>query len=252
MKGLVFILIALLSANVFAQVIPNEAYKSGETLKYVVSFGFLNAGRATLVVKEKEQNGKKYHYAIATGQSSGVVNSLYKVIDTYESIMDAETGLPIKATRNISEDKYKLIDEVYYDRKNSSIKSERKGVNVVPENTADILSALYIARRAKFYDLKKGDVVKINTWFDDGVYPLEIRYYGTETIKTKFGKINCLKFSPVVEPGRIFDSPDDVSIWVSNDKNRIPIRIQFDLIVGSVKCDLTEYTNLKNNFAILN
>ena len=78
---------------------------------------------------------------------------------------------------------------------------------------------------------------------------LDIRFYGTETIKTKFGKVNCLKFSPLVEPGRIFDSPDDVTIWVSNDNNKIPIRIQFNLIIGSVKCDLVEYENLKNNFA---
>jgi hypothetical protein len=166
--------------------------------------------------------------------------------------MDAETGLPVKAIRDISEDKYTLHEEVMFNRKNNTINSDRKGIVSVPENTADILSALYIARREKFNNLKKGDSVKLLTWFDDDVYPLEIRYYGTETIKTKFGKINCLKFSPVVEPGRIFDSPDDVTIWISNDKNKIPIRIQFNLIVGSVKCDLVEYSNLKNNFAILN
>jgi len=251
MKFIIYISVLVIPIISSAQTIPNNAYKSGEKLRYQVSFGFLSAGVAMLVVNEKEINGKNYHYAIATGQSAGVVNSLYKVIDTYESIMDAETGLPVKAVRNISEDNYKLYEEVFYNRNNNTIRSDRKGVVEVPEGTADILSALYIARRVKFDNLKKGDVVKILTWFDDDVYPLEIRYYGTETIKTKFGKVNCLKFSPVVEPGRIFDSPDDVIIWISNDNNKIPIRIQFNLIVGAVKCDLVEYQNLRNNFAFI-
>ena len=249
MKQFILLLIIVIPSLSFSQEIPNNAYNSGESLRYLVSFGFLNAGRAALVVKEKEQNGKKYHYAIATGQSVGVANSLFKVLDTYESIMDAETGLPVKAIRNISEDNYKLYEEVFYDRTNNTVKSERKGVVEVPVGTADILSALYIARRGKFDNLKKGDVVSILTWFDDRAMTLDIRFYGTETIKTKFGKVNCLKFSPLVEPGRIFDSPDDVTIWISNDNNKIPIRIQFNLIIGSVKCDLVEYENLKNNFA---
>ena len=251
MKRGIIILIILFPLIAFSQEIPNKAYKSGEKLVYVVSYGFIDAGRAALNVIEKEQNGKKYHLAIATGQSIGIANKMFKVLDTYQSIMDAETGLPVKAIRDIHEDNYKLYDEVYYNRTNNTVKSERKGVVEVPEGTADILSALYISRRVKFNDLKKGDVVKINTYFDGEVFPLEIRYYGNETIKTAFGKINCMKFSPVVEPGRIFDSPDDVSIWISNDFNKIPVRIQFDLIIGSVKCDLKEYENLRNNFAFL-
>ena len=251
MRQCVLIMLTIFPFLVFSQAVPNNAYKSGESLRYLVSFGFLNAGRAALVIQEKELNGKKYHYAIATGQSSGLANSLFKVVDTYESIMDAETGLPVKAVRNISEDNYKFYEEVFYNRTTNTIKNERKGVIEVPEGTADILSALYIARRSKFENLKKGDVVTILTWFDDNVMSLEIRYYGTETIKTKLGKINCLKFSPVVEPGRIFDSPDDVTIWISNDYNKIPVRIQFNLIIGSVKCDLIEYENLKNNFALI-
>lgn len=251
MSRIALIMMSFFPLMAMAQSTPNVAYKSGESLRYIVSFGFLNAGRAALVVQEKEQNGKKYHYAIATGQSIGLANSLYKVLDTYESIMDAETGLPVKAVRNISEDNYKFYEEVFFNRSNNTVKSDRKGVVQVPEGTVDILSSLYIARRTKFSNLEKGDVVTLQTWFDDTVFPLQIRYYGNETIKTKFGKVNCMKFSPLVEPGRIFDSPDDVIIWISNDFNKIPVRIQFNLIIGSVKCDLEEYQNLRNNFAII-
>ena len=68
-----------------------------------------------------------------------------------------------------------------------------------------------------------------------------MKYAGDENIKTKLGKFKTMKFTPVVEPGRIFDSEDDVTIWISKDKNYIPVQIRIDLIIGSIKCDLIEY-----------
>lgn len=229
--------------------IPNTSYKAGEQLKYLVHFGFVDGGVAGLFIEELDVNGRKIHHAKATGKSVGVAEKLFKVRDVYETFMDAETGLPVKAIRDISEDTYKYYDEVLFNRNENFVVTKRKGKVKVPENTLDILSSFYYARRALFNNLKQGDVLTLDTYFDDGIFTLQIRYKGTETIKTKFGKVNCLKFSPVVEPGRIFDSEDDVTIWISNDKNYLPLRIQFDLLVGSLKCDLIEYQNIRNNFA---
>ena len=247
---IVFIAPLFLFAQEKQEEIPNNCYKSGEQLKYLVHFGFIDGGVAGLTLEEIDLNGRKIHHAKAIGKSVGVANKLFKVRDVYETFMDAETGLPVKAIRDISEDTYTYYDEVLYNRKENFVLTKRKGKVKVPEKTLDILSSFYYARRALFNDLKKGDVITMDTYFDDGIFTLQIRYKGTETIKTKFGKVNCLKFSPVVEPGRIFDSEDDVTIWVSNDKNYLPIRIQFDLMVGSLKCDLVEYQNLRNNFAV--
>lgn len=246
----VFIIPLFLIAQDKPEEIPNTCYKSGEQLKYLVHFGFIDGGVAGLTLEEIDLNGRKIHHAKAVGKSVGVANKLFKVRDVYETYMDAETGLPVKAIRDITEDTYTYYDEVLYNRKENFVVTKRKGKVKVPEKTLDILSSFYYARRALFTDIKKGDVITMDTYFDDGIFTLQIRYKGTETIKTKFGKVNCLKFSPVVEPGRIFDSEDDVTIWVSNDKNYLPIRIQFDLMVGSLKCDLVEYQNLRNNFAV--
>jgi len=250
----ILIILLFFQFSTFAQEnkeeLPNTCYKSGEQLKYLVHFGFIDGGVAALTMEEIDLNGRKIHHAKATGKSVGIANKLFKVHDVYETFMDAETGLPVKAIRDISEDKYKYYDEVLFNRKDNFVVTKRKGKVKVPENTLDILSAFYYARRAYISDLKSGEVITLDTYFDDGIFTLKIRDRGTETIKTKFGKVNCLKFSPVVEPGRIFDSADDVTIWISNDKNYLPLRIQFDLIVGSLKCDLIEYQNLRNNFAV--
>jgi hypothetical protein len=254
MRKYVYIILFLfplfLQAQDKKEVIPNDCYKSGEQLKYLVHFGFIDGGVAGLFLEDLDVSGRKIHHAKATGKSVGVCEKLFKVRDVYETFMDAETGLPVKAIRDISEDTYKYYDEVLFNRNENFVITKRKGKVKVPEKTIDVLSAFYYARRAMFTDLKPGKVISMQTYFDDGTFALEIRYKGTETIKTKFGKVNCLKFSPVVEPGRIFDSEDDLTVWISNDKNFLPMRIQLDLLVGSVKCDLVEYQGLKNNFAV--
>jgi hypothetical protein len=90
-----------------------------------------------------------------------------------------------------------------------------------------------------------GDELIMDTYFADEIFPLKMRYVGDEKIKTKLGAFHSMKFSPVVEPGRIFDSEDDVTIWLSKDKNFIPLQIRIDLIIGSIKCDLIEYSGLQ-------
>ena len=71
---------------------------------------------------------------------------------------------------------------------------------------------------------------------------------GYETVKTKLGKVECMKFIPIVITGRVFKNPDDMVVWFSKDKNFIPIRIRFNLFVGAVYCDLIEYKGLLHAF----
>ena len=229
--------------------IPNTAFQSGETLKYIMRYGWIKGGVASLQIKEKELNGRKIYHAKALARSIGITDKLYPVRDIYESYIDAKTGLPLKAIRNVREENYKDYNEVTFNHHKNTVNSQKSGEHNVPDNIHDMLSAFYFARRVLFNNLIVGDVIKIDTYFCDEVFTLEIRYKGLETIKTKVGKINCFKFSPVVEVGRVFDTEDDLSIWISNDNNFIPVRVQFDLFIGSLKCDLIEYSGLKNNFA---
>ncbi len=180
-------------------------------------------------------------HAKALAKTSGLTDKLFKVRDLYECYLDPETCTPIKSIRNVNEGKYKFYNEVEYNVSDKKAVSQKTGEHSVPENIQDIVSSFYFARNSLFKDLKKGQVLTINTFFDDKIYPLKIRFKGHETLKTPFGKINCLKFSPEVEPGRVFDTKDDLEVWISNDKNYIPVLIRLNLIVGSVKCELIDY-----------
>jgi hypothetical protein len=91
---------------------------------------------------------------------------------------------------------------------------------------------------------KPEELFLVNTYFTDEKYPLVIRFKGYETVDTKFGDVDCMKFMPEVLTGRVFKSKDDMAIWFSNDNNFIPIRIKFDIFIGSVYCDLIAYSGL--------
>ncbi len=250
----VLILLSLLTKPIVSQTINKKsAFTSGESLKYVAYFGMLNAGSAMLIVKDSVYQGKKVFHAKALAHTIGIAERLYKVRDIYESMFDTTTGLPYFSIRNIKEGGYKYYNEVQFFHPQKKILSKRSGEKNVPELTLDMLSAFYYMRNAMFDKVKKvGDTVVLDTYFADELFPLKMRYVGDEKVKTKLGKFNAMKFSPVVEPGRVFDSEDDVTIWISKDKNYIPLQIRIDLIIGSIKCDLIEYKGLKHNLAQIN
>lgn len=228
--------------------LKTNSFKAGESLKYQMSYGFIDAGVATLELNETKYAGKSFYHARAIAKTSGVTDKLYNVRDVYETVFDAQTGLPIKSIRNVKEGNYKAYEEVIYYQRSGKAVSTIKGEVSIPNRIHDMVSSFYFLRNNLFENIKVGDTIKMQTFFDNKVYPLQIRYKGIETIKTKHGKISCLKFNPIVEPGRVFDTPDDMEIWISNDENKIPIRVQLNLFVGSVKCDLIEYSGLASVF----
>ncbi|MFO7829792.1 MAG: DUF3108 domain-containing protein [Bacteroidales bacterium] len=246
-----FILVFLLQANAFYAVAPQEddkPYQAGEKLVYVARFGFIHAGSATLTIEETEFEGEKVFHAKAHANTIGLADKIYKVRDIYESYYDYFTSKPYMAIRNISEGSYRYYNEVRYNHEKNIVISQKSGEHEVPENIFDMLSAFYFFRESMLKDINAiGDEIIFVTYFADEIFPLKMRYAGDETIKTKLGKFNTMKFSPVVEPGRIFDSEDDVTIWISRDKNFVPIQIRIDLIIGSIKCDLVETTDLKHS-----
>ena len=83
------------------------------------------------------------------------------------------------------------------------------------------------------------------TWFTDELYPIRLRYLGVDEVRTRVGKIRCLKFNPVTETGRLFKSENDVSFWFSADKNFLPVKVRFDIFVGAFAAEITSYDGVK-------
>lgn len=231
----------------------DSPYKPGENLTYLIHYGFINGGKAFLNIKNDRILDKRAYHVKIQARTTGIADALYRVRDTYESYIDPSTDLPVKAIRDISEGRYKRYNEVLFDHESrtdsSLIYSQTSGLQVVPKEIHDILSGFFYMRKYYITDsLNKEDTIHIKTYFTDELFPLIIRYMGTETIRTKLGKVECYRFDPVTEVGRLFKTKNDMSVWFSKDKNFLPVRIRFDIYVGSVKVDLIEYTGIKHDF----
>ena len=228
-----------------------SSYKAGEHLKWRVHYGFINAGFATLSLKGSQIDNKKHYHAVMKGWSTGIVNAFFKVKDQYESYFDAETKQPRRFIRKVNEGKYWNHREMEFNLHDKEVrvedfKAKKVTTHSVTKNIQDMISAFYSLRETPIKQLKVGNEIKKNLFFDFEVYHFKIKILNKETIKTKFGYIDCLKVLPYVQSGKVFKEKESVTVWITNDSNLLPVRIKAELVIGSLKFDLYEYSGLSN------
>ena len=228
--------------------VKQNAFKKGEFLRFDVSYGVFDTAEATLEIKQSSEKvaWRNTMHIVGKGWSKGALSWFFKVEDRYETYMDEDAILPWKFIRHVREGGYELDREIHFNQYSDKafvFQNDKKEYPVAP-NTQDLLSAFYYARTLDLQNAKVGQEFVINTFFDREIYPLKIKFLGKEIIKTKLGRFSCLKFRPLVEQGRVFKEEEDMTIWISNDANKVPIRVTSDLLVGSITMDLVEYKNL--------
>lgn len=236
----------------------DSVFEPGEWLKFRMHYGWLNASYATLQVSSSNINGKPVYHVIGKGKTTGFASIFFKVDDRYESYFDKENGQPYRFIRKIDEGGYKKDVEINFDHnKDKAVlndKKNKKKINfALQDSIQDLISAFYYLRNNyEPKDLVKGEAIKLKLLYDDdGIFDFKLKFLGDEVIKTKYGKVECYKFRPLVQSGRVFKEQESLTLWVSKDQNRIPIRIKADLAVGSIKADLDGYKGLKHQFKIL-
>ncbi|MCQ2958644.1 MAG: DUF3108 domain-containing protein [Bacteroidales bacterium] len=249
MKRITFSLVLMICCMfVHAQESVKVPYAPGENLRYSLYYGIMDGGEAVISL-EKTKSGE-YH-SKATAKTVGMVRWFLDMNDVYESYFNPTTCKPSKAVRNIKENSYKYYDEVTYNHENHSVNSKKNGTVEVPVNTLDIISSLYQMRGSGLRNMKLNDTLTTTIYFADELYEFQVIYKGKDKVTTKLGTFKALKFQPVVEVGRVFKHEDDVRFWVSDDENLLPLRAEFDVLIGSIKCDLLEYSGVKYPMAIV-
>lgn len=253
MKKSILFLFTLVSFTTLFSQEKKQAFKSGEYLRYKMSYsGFLRAGTAVLQVEEKDLKGKKVYYTKGTGWTSGMIKWFFEVEDLYESYFDMDTIKPYLFKRKINEGGYKKhrITAFNYKTKKAYIQDfTNQNDTLVPfVNVQDMLSSFYFLRNQETKDLKKGDEIALDMFLDSQVYPFKLRFLGREVVRTKFGKVKTMILRPLVQSGRIFKAQESVTIWITDDANKIPIKMQASLAVGSLRAELERFNGLVNPF----
>ncbi len=226
----------------------NEAFKEGEILSYRLHYGVMDAGVAILEVKPEvlEVSGRKVYHVVGNGYSKGTFDWFFKVRDRYETFIDKDALLPWMFVRRVDEGGYKINQDYTFNHYTNKVDVGEGEKVDIPAGTQDMISAFYSARNLDLSNAKEGDVFTISTIVDKEMWPMKIRYVGKDVIDTDLGKFKCLKFRPIVQKGRIFKREDDLNVWITDDKNHIPLRAQAKLLIGSVKLDIMSAKNLAN------
>lgn len=234
---------------------PNEdSYGVGEWFKFRIHYGIVNAGYATLEVKDAVVNNKKSFHVVGKGYTVGMSRFFFKVDDLYESYIDKDTRNPYQFVRKINEGGYTKNQEGFFNQATNRVvvkdyKHKTEKTLYIPKNTQDILSAFYYLRNHPNIDkLKIGESVAIDMFFDDETTKFKLKFIGRENITTKFGVVSAMIFRPLVQSGRVFKEQESLTVWISDDGNKLPLRIKASLAVGSIKADLDGYRGLKNPF----
>jgi hypothetical protein len=236
--------------------VKNDAFKPGEVLRFRLHYGIISAGDATLEVKPEGTNigGHDCYHVVGTGETVGAFNWFFKVRDRYETNIDKNALIPWLFIRRVDEGGFIINENVtfnHYENKATTVGNHNKtninqSKDSLPDDIQDMVSALYYARNFDFTNAKEGDTYPVRGLIDNEVVPLNIRFIGREEVSTRKGTFRCLKFRPMLQQGRVFKDKEDMTVWISDDKNHLPIRVQTEVLVGSIKMDLVDFENLAN------
>ena len=235
----------------------NDAFQDGEWFRFRMRYGFLNASYAIATVRETTFKDQAVYHVAATGKTTGFARWFFKVDDYFDSYFEKDIVRPIRFVRNISEGNYKRHVEIDFDHNTQSgimndlLRKTKTEIDFAP-NLQDLVSTFYFLRN--HFDLegiKVGETASLHMIYDKKPFAFQFRFLGYENVKTKFGVVPCVKFRPYVEEGRIFKKESGLSLWVSNDNNRIPIKVVAELSVGSLDVDLVDFKGLKHPFNII-
>ncbi len=230
----------------------NHAFKTGEYLKYRVyyssSLGNFTAGEAILTVGNWEENIEGVindQYRITgIGNSKGMFNWFYKVRDKFETFVDTSTLLPYVFIRKTHEGKYIQNDVVIFKREKKEALTNHKEITIIPDDVHDFVSALYYMRTLSVDSFNADSMYYMNFFLDDSVYISAIKYQGKSEVHTQWGIITCLKIAPMMASGEVFADKYPMFVYVSDDKNHVPILAESKVVVGSIKMELVEYSGL--------
>ena len=257
-KIILNIFLCMLCMSAYSQCkIDSKAFAPGEVITYKayynLGFIWLHAGDVEFNVTAKKYLGRDVYHLYAYGTSFKSYDWIFKIREKYRSYVDPETLMPLWYERDVTEGSYTAFEDYKFDYQNNLIKTYvQKRKNPGTEGNLpltpclfDVMSAVYYFRSVDFNKYNVGDKIPIDMILDSRVYQLHIRYLGKEEVKTRDKiKYKCIKFAIQLVEGTVFKGGEDAVIWVTDDENKVPVIVEAQILVGSVKAILNEAKGL--------
>ncbi len=250
----------LMSGYIISSFIPvrQDSFSRGERLGYQVNFGWFSVGDAETLIDEKLKyvNGRPSYKIDVYGKTTGMVDWLAKVDDHWGAVIDTAALVPHVSYRNIKEGNYRKNEVTRFDHisgvaetktlDQKTGKYKEPEVYETPRDIRDLLAGFLYMRSQDYSQMKPGDSFQIKGFLEDTVYHMDLVYEGKEKVKTKAGKFRAIKLTPIMPDGDLFDGKRSVHVWISDDRNHIPLLIKAKMFIGSTSIELKDYDRLRN------
>jgi hypothetical protein len=241
--------------------VNNTSFSSGEELRFQIIYNWgaiwLESAEATFSVSPIQIRNRTCYLLNGRGFTYPKYAWFYKVEDNFETILDSVSFRPLRFKASIVEGGKKEKHDYFFnnirEKVFTSIQRGKAHVTVDSLNiqtcTIDVLTAIYYARNIDYSKCKTNDTISVSLLLDNKIYPIYVRYLGKAIYSDKLlGKFNCIKFSPLLVEGTIFRGGEGMTVWVTDDKNKIPLYVETPIVIGSIKVKLLSYKGLRNPF----
>lgn len=244
--------------------VRNESFTRGEVLEFKMSYGIFSVGKGSARVHPNyfKLNNRDCFKVDVYAETVGLIDWVADVDDYWGAYIDTLALVPHQFYRKIREGSYKKDEWTYFDHVNKKIQvktldnktgkmREPKFYEAPHHQVRDIIGGFLYLRALDFSKVRIGDTLSIKGFFEDEFYSLNVMYHGKDVVKTKAGKFRAIKLVPIMPANKLFDGENSITAWFSDDKNRIPVKIDAKMFIGSAGVELTGYSGLKNpvNFA---
>lgn len=249
---LFFFVFGLSKAQDHCTIDGDHCFNSGEKITYNVGYYlsplWISAGEVSFAVNDTVVNDSAVYHFDARGRTFKAYDLFFKVRDQYQSFVYQENLKPFHFIRDVHEGGTEIYRDVIFDYDSLTAQTDTI-VTSITDCTFDVLSAVYQCRHFDFSNYKINDTIPLTMYLDYEVHHLYIRYLGKEEIKTGLGKFRAIKFSPLLVAGTLFEEGEGMTVWVTDDENKIPLVVESPILVGSVKARIENAEGVKYPFS---
>lgn len=239
----------------------NTFFQAGEELRYDLYFryGIINtkAGTSSLVVADETYNGTAAYKMTMLANTNGLANKMFSMKDTLTAYT-SKNIVPLAFIKNAMEQGDYTQETALYDYSQDSItvKTQRIRNDILRfdeilrshECIYDMVSTVYYARTLDFSQMKKGDKTTISSLSGKKIVHMDIEFQGIEKVKANDRReYNCIKLVLMINTSAFEDKKEAMKVYLSNDINRVPIRIDSQLKIGSTRAILKNYKGLRSH-----
>jgi len=236
----------LITACLIPASLFGAAFNTGEKLEYSLSWNGIPAGTTVMEVREtSEINGKDAIHLSSRTWANSFVSLFTKVGNDVDCYIDPDNFASLLCditSKSSKRTKYEKAifdydkNEVEYTETKSDKKNKKKTKTVmITSEIRDSFSSIYYLRTL---DLKEGEKIEFDTFSGGTIFQNIITPIKKEKVSVDAGSFDTIKVKNVVmEDGKVIDEGENL-FWLTDDEEKIPVKIKTKLEVGSLTAKL--------------